>query len=583
MNRTHTLLILLALCLSLLAACGDSNHPHPPDTSSPLINETETPVRDIAIVQDGVANYTVVRPENANQNTIDAAVLVAQSIKEYTGIFPKISTDWTKRGEEPDAAAHEILIGNTLHPESAQALEGIPYGDYIITAIGNKIVINAWSQPALDRAISEFTVQLIKTASDGSFSLPSNIRMTGTDSETANALPFYEGGTFSTVYHAGDDNQLLLIRDTTREAYDAYCAKLVKEGFSLYTENEITDNKFATYITDDYVINAGYYDYATESRIIIEPRSTLPALSADNQYTKVMDPSFAMLGLEYMYEEELAQNGLCFIWQLADGSYIIADGGFNRARDAKALYDYMYKHAPDKNNITIAAWIFTHSHGDHSGAYFAFSETYANRVTLECVIGNFPSDEAREEGGLGTEGNLGHKIMKYLDNYQDAEFIKTHVGHKFYIRDAEIEILYTLESFAPGVLSYFNTSSLIFTMKIGGQQFLILGDASNDACTITSQMYGDYLKSDIIHAAHHGYTTGSSAYQGVTAVYDLAASPVVLWPLGALDYAGMNTRAQSLHLQELGTTKEIFVAGSRDIRFTLPYTVGTSGYESIIK
>ena len=42
-------------------------------------------------------------------------------------------------------------------------------------------------------------------------------------------------------------------------------------------------------------------------------------------------------------------------------------------------------------------------------------------------------------------------------------------------------------------------------------------------------------------------------------------------------------RAYSAHLVNLESTKEIFVAGSRVIRLMLPYTVGTSGYESILK
>lgn len=132
-------------------------------------------------------------------------------------------------------------------------------------------------------------------------------------------------------------------------------------------------------------------------------------------------------------------------------------------------------------------------------------------------------------------------------------------------------------------MTYFNTSSVVFTLNIAGQQFLILGDASNDALTIVSSMYGDYLKSDFIQTAHHGYTTGSSAYSGVTKTYTLTAAPVVLWPVGAKDYAGMSSRAYDAHLQNLETTKEIIVAGARDVSFKLPYTYGSSGATTILK
>lgn len=83
----------------------------------------------------------------------------------------------------------------------------------------------------------------------------------------------------------------------------------------------------------------------------------------------------------------------------------------------------------------------------HIGAFNKFTEVYASRVNLELVVGNFPSDEARAAGGLGTEGSGGTKVMNYVANYKDAEFLKAHAGYEFHLRDAEIEILYTLESF----------------------------------------------------------------------------------------------------------------------------------------
>ncbi len=238
------------------------------------------------------------------------------------------------------------------------------------------------------------------------------------------------------------------------------------------------------------------------------------------------------------------------------------------------------KHAPDPNNITIAAWFITHAHGDHHGAYATFSQTYAKKVKLELIIGNFPAEEARLAGGLGTDGNGGPAVMTYTSRFEGAQFIKTHVGQKFYLRDAEIEILYTLESYAPGVLDYFNTSSLVFTVDLGGQRFLVTGDASNAALNVATQMYGDYLKSDFVQVAHHGGSTGTAA---VSKTYTLAASPVVLWPTGLEYYPKRLNSPQNVTILELASTKEIFVAGSREVRFTLPYTVGTSGFDSILK
>ncbi|MBQ8396603.1 MAG: MBL fold metallo-hydrolase [Clostridia bacterium] len=585
MLKRSTALLIALLAVMLLTACGGSAAQT--DTTTDLTSadtpETTAPAEELAIIENGAANYRIIRHEEASSAAVKAATRVRELIGQETGVYPDLSTDWHRKDADLDHTTLEILVGATDYTESASALAGILYGDYIVTRVDNKLVINAWCDAGLEAAVTALGRELFNRAEAGSFTLPADIRLTGTKVDIVNALPVYDGGNVRAIYDAGNQNQVLIVDDTTPDEYAAYRRAIETAGYTLYTENAIADNRFATYVSDQYVINAGYYAYETASRIIIEPRTTLPALEDENKYESKIQPSFAMLGLEHDSNGVLVQNGLCFIFQLADGSYIVVDGGFPRQRDAKAIYDYLYAHAPDPNDITVAGWFITHAHSDHYAAYNLFSQTYADKVKVEYVIGNFPSDTARIEGGLGTEGSVGPQIEQNVARFEGAQFIKAHTGYQFFMRDARIEVLYTLESYAPGVLSYFNTTSLIFTVEIAGQKFNILGDASNDACNIAYKMYGDTLKSDFVQTAHHGYTTGSTAYGGVTAVYSASAAPVVLWPVGEKDYAGMSSRAYDAHLQELAATKEIFVAGSREVRFMLPYAAGTSGYASILK
>ena len=99
------------------------------------------------------------------------------------------------------------------------------------------------------------------------------------------------------------------------------------------------------------------------------------------------------------------------------------------------------------------------------------------------------------------------------------------------------------------------------------------------------KMYGDTLKADFVQVAHHGAGTGSTSSGGVMDVYTKSASPVVLWPVGVGEagYAKQIKIKRNIYLTELETTKEIFVAGYRIVRLPLPYTIGTSGCESILK
>lgn len=579
MKRFLALSVLLLTALLLFTGCNDTPQPIPPaDTTAP---ETEAVPASLDLIKDGTAIYSIIRPDMADQATVDAASLLRKNFSTYTGVSPMISTDWIKPGDSYNPETFEILVGQTGYPQSSQALESLSYGDYIITQIGNKLVINAWCSDALNRAVTDITRQLIVNATEGNFTLPQNCLKASTVIEQINALPLYENASLSTVYDVGDENILLLFEKTTADAHGAYCRALEAAGYTLYAKNDIVDNQFSTYITDDYVVNAGYYASNKESRIIIEPRTVLPGTAEENQYTGTVEPSFAMIGLG---TDASHQNGQSFVWQLADGSYIIVDGGFNRTVDSRNLYQYMKENAPDPNNIVIAAWIITHAHGDHHGAYFSFATQYAKKVTVERVIGNFPSDQTRLDGGLATDGSNGPAVVETAKVNFKTDFIKTHVGHKFHLRNAEIEILYTLESYLPRKLDYFNTSSLVFTVAIGGQRFLITGDASEHACTIVSKMYGSYLKSDYVQVAHHGYTGGSSSTSGIQKLYTLSEAPVVIWPVGEMDYLGdVSRRAYNRHLINRETTKEILVAANRLLRITLPYTYGTSGQPTILK
>lgn len=581
-----SLALLIFLLVITLVSCTGTSAPTPPADVTTEVPETEAPIVPIDLIKDGVANYTVIRGEEADSNTVQKTTLLMQNLAKYTGVSPMISTDWIRKGEEHDPNTLEILVGNTNYKESAEALEGLPYGNYVVKKVGNKLVINAWSSKALNRAITLLITDITKNATEGNYSLPGDILLTGAEQEELNLVPYYEGAQLETVYPSGNNNQLLLFSDTDMAEFNTYLGEIEKKGFTLYTDNEVVGNKFATYINDEYVVTAGYYKHNNEARVIIEPRTTLPILAEENKYEKVTEPKFALLGLEYDSGEGYnSQNGQCFVWQLSDGSFIVVDGGFNRSVDARQILKFMQENAPDPKNINIAAWIITHAHGDHYGAFANFSANYGKHINLELIIANFLSDEAREMDDMAEGGGYVY-VLQHEKSYPNCQYLEAHTGQKLHIRDAEIEILYTIESYVPRSLdNYFNTTSLVFTVDIAGQRFLVTGDAGNDACAIIAGMYGDYLKSDYVQAAHHGYQVSipNNNVAGVKKVYELAAAPVVLWPVGEKDFVTMINRPQSKYLQDLPTTKEIFVAGANKITLNLPYTVGTSGQKSVLK
>ena len=149
-----------------------------------------------------------------------------------------------------------------------------------------------------------------------------------------------------------------------------------------------------------------------------------------------------------------------------------------------------------------------------------------------------------------------------------------------------LETLYTIENYGPTLAQAFNTTSLIMKMTFTDPEtkqqtvYLSTGDATGPAFLATSRYFGNYLKSDIVQVAHHGYTTWGTE-EGTMAAYRLAVPPTVLWPQGSHGYPNYVTKSYNAVLVNVSTNpnyKETLVAGDEGqiTVFPMPYTVGSA-------
>lgn len=329
---------------------------------------------------------------------------------------------------------------------------------------------------------------------------------------------FYSGGKFGSYYKAGNSVDEIIIKKTNTDEYGAYLEALKSAGYTCYTQNEIASNKFATYTNDSYTLSVGFYKYESSVRIVLEPVAEPVPLSA-GEYTKVTTSMITQFGLAYRQNiDTLAENGMSYLIRLTDGSFIIIDGGFNRAEDADQLINAMRAqsaaYASKDSDIRVAAWIISHAHGDHSAVVKQYGRFKGLKV--ERFIVNFMSDEERNKAisqyiAAGSSNWTNGEGGGYSDvltaaKALGAKVMTAHVGQVFHFADADLEVLYTLESYAPKVPNAFNATSLMikFTFKSPdaadgkGTTFLCTGDATGEVFRIVNEMYGDYLKSDIL-------------------------------------------------------------------------------------
>ena len=478
-----------------------------------------------------------------------------------------------------NASEKEILIGDTGYTESNAVLNDLSYGDWAVCFQGGKLVVAGYSDETLCAAISGL-IAAVEGASDanGTIQLKSDLRLAGTVNEAANLFPKY-GNAAATPVKIVDEGQgttLAVIKKTTGSEFEAYLSKLENDGYSFYTANTIGENRFATYLNDRYLIHAGWYAYEKSVRITIEEKKALPGLSSENVWTPApgVVTSLAQFGIA-TEANNYAHEGMGYVYQLADGSFFVIDGGYYP--ESERIYNYMKAKAPG-GRIVIAAWLLTHNHADHCRAFVAFARDHGSEVRIESVIKNMPASATYPESKTWEDLNT-HRMA---ENLPDCKVIKAHTGMKFFLRNAEVEILFTIDGFLPAPIKIFNDSSIVFTVTIEGERMLFTGDMGEDASKIMLSMYGDLLKADFVQLAHHGMKNGYGRNMPNMILFYAKVQPeIILWPNSKEQY--YNPQDDELiavfdwNLEAQKYAKETWLAGGDEITvFELPYTLGSA-------
>ena len=503
---------------------------------------------------------------------VERAMEFKKGLVTKLGVQIRHSTDY----DNPNSTTYEILLGNTNRPESRAFLETLPMNAYGYAIIGNKIVITGWSHLTSGKAMEHFLDSMQALSYTDENGKTNYLLSDGYSSvrvyDKWNEIPAYEGGTLDGVMEGIEATYEIYVRETTAEQYGAYRAKLEQEGYTLYQENRIAENLYATYCNDKNMIHAYYVDYEKSVRIVTAPIGETELPTLEDPYTKITETSFTIMNLNH----EAGNFGNSFIITLEDGSFLVYDGG-NLAgnTDAKELYDLLVKLNQREGKPVIAAWVLTHEHNDHKRNFHQMLKQYGANIIVEKVIYNVPS--------VSEFYNSGNTDFYYQNgNYDDicsrtgAKRYQLHTGQKMTIRNLVLEVIYTQEDIYPIAPYRFNNSSMVTRFEISGQMVTILGDAQAIPSKIMCQMYGEALQSDIVQVAHHG---GDGC---TTELYELLAPRILIWPTSQSNFekqtAGTSSSASYIvdyKLANQESVKLIIVADGGHKTIMLPYLPDT--------
>ena len=548
-------LILLLAAVLLLALCACSTPgvtPDPNDTGQGT--ETEgTTVTDSGTTETEDPSDTITDPfENVDGfplvvdgNTIDivhplydmqARVLankLANLIEFFTGVRPTVKSDWLAAGTEHDSTCYEVLVGAVNYPEYQTAYSQLYYGDSALLTVGNKLCIVSMNGDGLDAVYMELWKQMLAGCSDDSKSilLEKEISTLVQVNASIRPIPRFADKTPFGCYESASSGYQMIFTQISEADLTNYRKTVENDGYTLYTENTHTKkgnetNQFLTYTTRTHVLTLAYTGVNDTLRVILDSRedTELAGLPEENVYTKgVCDTTLTQVGLMYTLGN---MNGMAYVMRLEDGSFIVIDGGHDLAANATRLYEIMKKQAPDPNNIVIAAWFFSHTHGDHTGFFRHFAQNYASKVKVERFIYNFPIESQFTASEVGTATAV-PGIESSMSKFGGAKVTRARPGQIYYIRNATVEMLYTADLYLPKIIDYGNTASVCFRIETEGVKTMITGDIGAAVATEMLAIYNDdVFKSDILQVAHHGIGSHPNA------LYPKIDPSYALWPLG---------------------------------------------------
>ena len=370
-----------------------------------------------------------------------------------------------------------------------------------------------------------------------------------------------------------------LYNEVAATDYEGYLTTLATEGFAEYATNAYGDNEFAIYTKGNVTVNVTYNPYNSTMLVAEQVTNTLPLRAEDNVYTdKGYEPAFIQIDHDTSIN---GGTGMVYAVRLADGSFIVVDGGMPAYSNADCIFNTLKEYSSEEKPV-IAAWLITHGHEDHIGGLTAFVEKYYDEVALEQVILSFPTMEQcvlskSTFDHTMTCGSIAPMFLSIQTLMPDTKISTCHSGYKYNIRNAVVDVMFTLEDLFPTVLgsSYNDHNGICTLYKISfadegeDQTMFLTGDINGyEAEKVLEKYPNDELKSTFVQAVHHGISFGGP----IDELYSKIQPEVVLMPTTSAIAMAYMYQDQNQYLVTQDSVKEIVVSDYGTRAFVLPYT-----------
>lgn len=547
-----SLLFLSLLCVGMIG-CTASKTPDPLQTSDSETEATPEAPAAFDVFTDGTYRCAIVIPKDASS----VEFRMANQLLAFFISNTKVKTSLVSEDQLDGTFNHLILIGETDFEESKALYQGLSARSAAVEVKNGKLCIGFQSIESGTRVV-ENLIDAFQTADKNEITLALPYRDAYTALPNANELPAYLN---ATSIDCGDSKMAHAISD--KESFLSYCQSVEALGFKKTNVREQAGNLFYTFEGENEYVYAYFSAYNNEVRVLTGDLETLVPLDLSADIAETHTPYIASI--------PQPDNGLGYIFRLPDGRFIIYDGGYD---GGDLVYTTLHRLVPE-GEITVAAWILTHPHIDHYGAFSDYMKRHGNdkSIKIEAVMlnlantnyYNIKTSERTENCTSDVEA-----IRKTVNNLSSSTKVyKLHTGQTLKFGSVEAEVLYTPEDLLPQPLANVNNSSLVMRLKFGADSIMLLADTAYESGPILNKLWGSYLQSNILQVAHHGqWASVEEIYHSIKA--ETLLIPAVTWRLKEylLIKEGVSTMKAYLKY-----AVDLYVSGDEMQIIELPYVI----------
>lgn len=291
-------------------------------------------------------------------------------------------------------------------------------------------------------------------------------------------------------------------------AADALEERLAAEGFSLCSDRTMGSLSARLWRHGRETVSVARQPGIAALRVIVARDEDLfTGVNGPERQT----PGMVLANMDYSIQTA-KDNGMGFVVTLADGRFLIYDGGYGTETDP--LMAYLSAHSPKGQKPVVAAWVLTHSHADHYLCVKDFLNRCPERATVERFLLCAPPP-VNAKGDRWADCFLSEQFPA-LAAQHGIPCYAPYAGQLLRFPGVQMEILQTADDLHGVVTTNVNeasmTTRLVFP-SVEGKSVLIPGDLTGThSLNRLVHNCGAYLKSDVLQIPHHGHSGGTKEF-----------------------------------------------------------------------